>query len=111
MKQLGYRSIIPVAEEDFAEQEIRETWAREKNMQVFCLHSDQLPGTTIDIFVADPFDFDSEYKQALVAEIGDALEVRVVSINTLIKMKSDAGRTRDRDDIEHLKMICDEKSN
>ena len=39
------------------------------------------------------------------------LLVKVVSIPTLIKMKNEAGRPRDLDDVMHLEMIADETNN
>jgi hypothetical protein len=63
----------------------------------------------VDIFVAEPFDFDREYAIALRAEIAPEIEVRFVSVPTLISMKDAAGRPRDRDDIEHLRWILEEQ--
>ena len=62
---LGYRPTIPVRAELFADPAQRESWARDKGMQVFQLWSDQHRETPIDIFVTEPFAFDQEYAQAL----------------------------------------------
>jgi hypothetical protein len=59
--------------------------------------------------VTEPFDFDSEYEAAMQGELAPGLTVRFVSISTLIAMKHLANRPRDLDDIEHLRMIVDEK--
>ena len=64
---------------------------------------------TVDVFVSDPFDFDSEYEAAMQGELAPGLTVRFVSIPMLIKMKQLANRPRDLDDIEHLRMIVEEK--
>jgi len=42
-------------------------------------------------------------------ELAPGLTVRFVSISTLIAMKQLANRPRDLDDIEHLRMIMEEK--
>jgi hypothetical protein len=100
---LGYRPTIPVRAEQFADPAQRETWARDKGMQVFQLWSDQHRETPIDIFVTEPFAFDQEYAQALVKPLHDDLSVPFVTIPTLIRMKQLADRPQDRIDIEHLR--------
>jgi predicted nucleotidyltransferase len=100
---LGYRPTIPVRAEQFADPAQRETWARDKGMQVFQLWSDQHRETPIDIFVTEPFAFDREYAQALVKPLHDDLSVPFVTIPTLIRMKQLADRPQDRIDIEHLR--------
>jgi len=67
------------------------------------------PAGLVDIFVGDPFDFDAEYARALQAELSPGTVVRFVSIPALIAMKQRANRARDRDDIEHLRMILEEQ--
>lgn len=79
--------------------------------KVLSLQSNQYQDTTIDIFVTEPFDFKLEYDSSLSMEILPDLLVRVVNLQTLIKMKTQAGRNRDLDDIEHLNMIIDEQNN
>ena len=108
LNSLGYRPIVPVTEIDFADVDIRQGWVKNKNMKVLSFHADQSPETAIDIFVTEPFNFDNAYNAAIAAEINPELIVKVVSIPTLIKMKKEAGRPRDLDDVMHLEMIADE---
>jgi predicted nucleotidyltransferase len=108
---LDYQSILPVKASDFANKEIRNSWIAEKNMQVFSMQSGKFPGTTIDIFVSHPFEFDSEYQRAYTSMLSDDIEIKVVTIETLIAMKSQAARPRDLDDVEHLKIIRNEIDN
>ena len=77
-------------------------------MQVLSLQSLQHPETTIDIFVNEPFDFDLEYKTSTNAELTNDISFNIVNIPALIKMKQLAGRAKDLDDIEHLKIILEE---
>jgi predicted nucleotidyltransferase len=60
------------------------------------------------MFVTDPFPFDEEYERALVKPLYGSLDVRFVSIPTLIQMKTQAGRSQDLIDIEHLKTRQDD---
>jgi hypothetical protein len=103
LHSLGYRPLIPVTAQQFADQTTREGWIRDKGMQVLQLWSDDHPETPIDVFVAEPFRFDDEYARALVKPLYGTIEVRFVSIQTLIRMKETAGREQDRVDIEHLR--------
>ncbi len=74
-------------------------------MQLLQLWSDRHRETSIDIFAHVRFPFAEEYAKTLVNPLYGAVEVRFVSIPTLIKMKEAAGREQDKIDIEHLRMI------
>jgi len=108
LEPLGYRSALPVNAEEFADSATRHFWIEHKNMQVFPLVSDRCPDTTIDLFVTEPFDFDSEYEAALCAELEPGVPLRFLQLRTLISMKEKAGRPRDLDDVEHLRWILEE---
>ena len=107
---LGYQPTIPVTAEQFADETQRRQWIKEKGMTVLSLFSDRHPIYNVDVFVTEPFDFDSEYEKALIGELSPDLFVRFVSISTLIAMKRIANRPRDLDDIEHLEIILNEES-
>lgn len=108
LSSLGYQASIPITPEQFTSAENRQKWQVEKNMQVLCLVSNRHPETPLDVFITEPFDFDKEYAAALRGGIAKGLEVRFVTISTLIAMKQSAGRERDRDDIQHLRWILEE---
>jgi len=78
-------------------------------MQVLNFFSDQHKATSVDVFVTEPFDFDTEYNRALTAGLAPGLPVRFVSIPTLIRMKEAAARPRDLDDIQHLRWILNDR--
>lgn len=101
---LGYQPNVPVTADQFADTAQRERWIKEKGMQVLQLWSDAHKETPIDIFVFEPFPFEQEYARALNKPLYGKIEVRFVSIHTLIKMKETAGREQDRIDIEHLRV-------
>ncbi|MBM5811110.1 MAG: hypothetical protein FJ191_03985 [Gammaproteobacteria bacterium] len=102
--RLGYRPAVPVPLAQFADPVRRESWVRDKGLQVFQLWSDAHPETSVDLFVTMPFDFEREYDRALVKPLRADLAVRFVSIPTLIRMKELAGRPQDLIDIEHLRL-------
>jgi len=104
LARLGYKPNIPVTASQFADPEQRQSWIRDKGMQVLQLWSDAHIETPIDIFVSEPFPFNEEYDRALEKPLYGAIEVRFVSIPTLIRMKEVADREQDRIDIEHLRI-------
>jgi len=109
LASLGYRPTVPVTADQFSDAARRASWIRDKGMQVLNFYSDRHRPMTVDVFVTEPFDFDGEYEAALQGELAPGLTVRFVSISTLIAMKQLANRPRDLDDIEHLRMIIEER--
>lgn len=105
LNTLGYRPNIPVTSTQFADAAQRNDWIQNKGMKVLQLWSDAHKETPIDIFVTEPFPFDNEYRNALIKPLYASIEVRFVSIPTLIQMKQIANREQDRVDIEHLRMM------
>lgn len=105
LSSLGYRPLVPVPALDFADPALRRRWIREKNMVVFQLHSDLHRETRVDLFVREPFRFDSEYDQALVGEVFPRVRARFVRLETLIRMKKKAGREKDLEDIRQLEPL------
>lgn len=101
---LGYRPLVPITAEQFADSELRESWIRDKGMQVLQFWSDDHLETPIDVFVNEPFVFEEELQKALLKPLHGVLSVRFVSIPTLIAMKSLANRPQDQVDIEYLRM-------
>ncbi len=105
LKPLGYRPLVPVTPEQFADSDVRQAWIEEKGMKVLNLWSDAHRETNIDLFVMEPFDFNAEYGRAYVQEFIPGSKLRVASLDTLIAMKRAAGRAKDLADIEELQNI------
>ena len=105
LSTIGYRPLVPVTAQQFGDREQRERWIAEKGMRVLNFFSDVHRETAIDVFVTEPFDFEREAAAAWKAELAPGAVVSFVSIETLIEMKTLAGRPRDLDDIQHLRWI------
>jgi len=99
---LGYRPLVPITAAQFADDRQRESWVRDKGMVVLQFWSDSHRETPVDMFVSEPFGFEEEYQRALVKPLGQ-VEVRFVTLPTLIRMKQAAGRPQDRIDMEYLR--------
>lgn len=109
LKSAGYRPLVPITALQFADAELRQKWIDEKGMKVLNFFSDTHLETSLDVFVHEPFDFDTEFAASLKGELLPGLEVRFVSIPTLIRMKEAANRPKDVDDIQHLRWILEEQ--
>lgn len=103
LQSVGYSPAVPVTASQFADRTTREGWIREKGMQVLNFFSDLRRETPVDVFVTDPFQFDEEFERAVVKPLGD-VQVRVVSLSTLIDMKKAAGRPQDLIDVDNLEL-------
>ena len=107
LSTLGYRPIVPITAEQFADDSLRGRMIHEKGMEVLQLYSDEHRETPIDLFVHEPFAFDDEYERALVKELPNAGPVRFVSIETLIRMKEAVARPEDLLDAKYLRELLD----
>jgi hypothetical protein len=108
---LGYKPKVPVTGQQFANRKIREGWIRDKGMMVLNFFSEKHRDTPVDIFVKEPFNFNTQYSIAVEEELAKGVRFRYANIATLIAMKKKAGRDKDRDDIKHLRIIQKEMSN
>ena len=104
VKALSFKPKIPVEVDDFAINSKRELWIKEKHMKVFSVYNPSNEIEHIDVLTENLIDFESAYKSRKVINAGN-LEVPVVSIDDLIKLKKISGRKRDEIDIAALKEI------
>jgi predicted nucleotidyltransferase len=107
LSTLGYRPRAPVSVEQFADAAIRESWLREKGLTVFGLWSDRFPGLEVDLFVAEPFDFDAVYSRSVTVTL-DTTTATVVALGDLIALKKAAGRPVDLADLDALQRLAEE---
>ena len=102
---LGYRPLVPVNAEQFADPALREAMIRDKGMKVLQFFSDAHRQTPIDVFVIEPFDFGEESARALRKPLAGGGEVPFVSLRTLLQMKRDVARVQDLLDVEQLELL------
>lgn len=107
---LGYLPRVPISASQFANPELRSAWIREKGMKVLNFHSDAHRETPVDLFITEPFDFEEEYRAALVQESSPGIEARILRLDTLLRMKAEAGRGQDLADIDELNLLHGRKS-
>ena len=102
---LGYRPLVPVTAEGFADPLQRERWIAEKGMTVLNFQSDLHRETPVDVFVTEPFDFAEEYRAALMVEVAPGRQVHIVRLPTLLRLKDEAGRPQDVADAAELRQL------
>jgi len=105
LESLGYSPRVPVTASGFADPAQRARWIEEKGMQVLNFHSDWHRETPVDLFVTEPFDFETEYGLALVQDVAPGMPVHIVRLETLLRMKDGAGRPQDLADAMELRHI------
>jgi len=106
---LGLKPRAPVDPLEFTNQEVRESWVKDKNMLVFSFYDPDNPLIIIDLFIREPFPFDEMFKRTVQMGLGDT-SVPVCAINDLIEMKKIAGRPKDLEDIKYLQDLLDSEN-
>ena len=105
LASIGYAPRVPITAEQFGDAEKRRALLHEKEMQVLNFWSDEHRETPVDVFVAEPFDFEAEYERAVMQELIPGVNARIISLATLLQMKKSAGRPKDLADIDELSLL------
>ena len=101
---IAYRPLVPVDAADFADEEKRRVWIREKNMLVFQMRNPDRESTRLDIFVQEPFAFAEEFAQARWKEVA-GIRAPILRYDELIRLKRSSGRPQDLIDIDQLELM------
>jgi len=107
---LGYTPRAPVHLEAFADSAERTRWVKEKGLTVFSLWSADHAATEVDLFVESPLDFESAYAAAVRLEVAPGMAAPFIGLDDLLRLKAQAARPVDLDDITQLKRVRQEKS-
>lgn len=107
MKEWGFKPRVPVPIDDFACENKRNDWVKNKNMKAFTFINYDWAISEIDVIMESPLDYSKAIINSIKLTVHDVI-IPVVSINDLIKMKKGTGRIHDQIDIEYLEKIKDE---
>jgi hypothetical protein len=99
--KLGLKPVIPEPPEAIANPENRARWIREKHMKVLTFQDFELAFRTVDVFVRHPVPFERAYACRRRVKLLSTV-VPIAAEKDLIRMKTEAGRTRDLYDIAAL---------
>lgn len=102
---VGYYPLVPITAEMLGDKETRHRMILEKKMIVLNFHSEAHRETRLDVFVEEPFPFESEYEKSQSHELAAGCNVRLLNLQTLLRLKREAGRPKDLDDIENLRLL------
>jgi len=108
-EQFKLKPRVPVALKDFAVPRLRENWIKEKNMKAFTLYNPRNDAEHVDIIIDHPIDFQKAYKKREQIKSG-GMNISLISLADLIRMKKAAGRERDKVDIKALTFIKELKN-
>jgi len=106
LESIGYRSRLPVSAEQLADADARRSWIEDKGMVVFSLWSEHDPFLGVDLFVEEPFDFDAVHARAVRVRL-ERETIVVVAREDLIRLKEQAGRPRDVEDVTALRALAE----
>ena len=110
LRSADYHPLLPISASQFTEASLRENWRREKNMLVLRFWSDSHRETPLDVFVYEPFDFDTEWTAAWWQEFAPDVKVPVIRLSALQQMKREAGRPQDLADLDELNLLYGQPS-
>jgi predicted nucleotidyltransferase len=108
MKKWGFRPKVPVNIMDFAIENKRKGWIKNKNMKAFNLVNPKWPISEMDIIIDTPVNYEKASKNFKIFRL-QGISIPVISMIDLIKMKQTANRIQDKQDIKNLKKILNEK--
>lgn len=101
MSELGYTKRLPIMLKELGERKKLEKFIEEKNLKAYTFVSKGNPPLDIDIITQESIDFNDYKKKRTLIEVW-GLQLPVVAMDDLIKMKKVANREKDLLDIEAL---------
>ena len=101
MKNLNYIERLPVSIKSLNDHKLVKKWLKEKNMTAYAFFPPVQTLLTIDVLVEDSLKFGKLIKTGIVKKF-DNVNIPVVSIDYLIKMKKRAARPKDLEDLDNL---------
>ncbi|HJT82702.1 MAG TPA: hypothetical protein VJ719_16010 [Chthoniobacterales bacterium] len=108
LKAIGYVPLVSVDPTQFADENVRQGWIEHKHMIVFQMRHSDPESTRLDIFVEEPFDFESEFAKAKWDTVA-GIASPVLRFEQLLQMKRDSGRPQDLADIAELELIAENR--
>ena len=103
-ERAGFEPRAPVTLRSFADPETRRSWIETKNLQMFSLWNETLPGFEVDLFVEEPFDFDHAWGRRVEVPLTSTV-APVVCLDDLLSLKRAAKRPLDLADVAVLEAL------
>jgi uncharacterized protein (DUF1330 family) len=107
MNELSYAPRVPADPTGLADPETRKSW-QARHMLVYSFVSLMNPPLIVDVFIEHPIPFGELIDRSSVTDFG-GVPTRICSIDHLVTLKQMAGRPKDIEDIDALKLTRDER--
>lgn len=104
-KTLGFVPRVPVKAEEFISADNRAKWQKEKGMLAFTFINPKNPFENVDLLFSAPMSFESAYRRRKIFS-SNHIPVPTVALKDLIRMKRNAGRPHDLDDLSILDQVA-----
>lgn len=104
MKELGYVPRLPVDPDEMADPETVKQWTEERNLKAFSFYHKKDNYKVVDIVLVHPLDFEKAFCNKTVKSAG-GIDINLVSLDDLVKMKTASGRGQDMSDIAMLEKV------
>jgi len=102
MKEMGYYPRIPVEFKDLKNRENVKKLVDEKNMKAYTFLGSQMNLIEVDVLAEESLEFE-KFDQTKTMIDSNGIQIPVISIDELIRMKENAGRPKDLEVIDSLK--------
>ncbi|HEX8340922.1 MAG TPA: hypothetical protein VF624_08445 [Tepidisphaeraceae bacterium] len=108
LRGLGYSPKTPVDPEKLADADERRSW-KQRNMVALAFANNARPYIIIDVFIDHPIDYNELVADSKEFVGTDGRRVRVCSLDHLIRLKEQAGRDKDLQDLKFLNFIREQQ--
>mgnify|MGYP000338946566 CR=1 FL=1 len=105
---LHLKPVLPVKLSELAMPSQRQIWIDARHMIAFSLSSEKFNYPTVDLLLVSPLDFNLAYERRETRSIAE-VNVSLIAVPDLLRLKEAAARAQDAADIEHLKRLHNEK--
>jgi len=103
----GFKPKVPVQIEELADGVKRTDWIENKHMKAFNLVNPSWAIREIDVLIESPIDYATADRGKKIMDI-QGVQVPIVGIDDLIRMKQGTDRQQDAADVRSLKELRDE---
>jgi len=103
IKKLNYKPKLPQMPKELTFETLKE-WKKKRNLEVLSFYKLDSPFEMIDVLVEPVVNFDEAYKRKKIVTI-NKVAIPLISISDLKKLKKDAGRPKDLEDIASLQKL------
>ncbi len=104
LEALGMRCRLPVSQDDLGRPDVVRGWVEDRNLRALTFVDPAQPLREVDLVIASPVPY-GEIERTADRMTSGALELKVASIDVLIRMKTGTGRAQDASDVDALRRI------